>query len=158
MGISNGFTNTEARRGAVTHTARRVVLAIGGMSDVSVGVRAACAAAAATGSRVMVVDLAQALFGAPGFTSIESDSEIKRTMVKAIRLLDAAGIEAFGTVARTGPDAQTLVEIATSWNADVIVTGSGRMREVRSILLGSVTPDLFRVPSRSTRLPELVPA
>ena len=106
----------------------------------------------------MVVHLAQALVGAPGFRSIESDSEIKRTMVKAIRLLDAAGIEAFGIVARTGPDAQTLVEIATSWNADVIVTGSGRMREVRSILLGSVTPDLFRVPSRSIRVPELVPA
>jgi nucleotide-binding universal stress UspA family protein len=140
----------------MTLAARRVVLAIGGLTDVAAGVRAVAAAAAAPGSRVMVVHLAQALVGAPGFTSLESAAEIKKTMVKAISFLDAAGIEALGTVVRTGPGAQTLDQIATSWNADVIVTGFGRMRDARSILLGSVTPDLFRVPSRSAPVAKVV--
>jgi nucleotide-binding universal stress UspA family protein len=109
------------------------VLAIAGGSDVQAGVRAAVAAAAAPGSVVMVVQMAHALFGAPGFTSVESDIAIKETMVDAIRLLDDAGIEALGTVARKGPAAGALAEIATNCNADLIVTGSPSNDLLRAI-------------------------
>ena len=115
---------TDRHHGVETAKPRRVVLAIGGGGDLGPGVRLAVAAAAVPGSVVMVVHMAQALVGAPGFASIESDRAIKETMVEAIRLLDEAGIEALGTVARKGPAAGALAEIATSCNADLIVTGS----------------------------------
>jgi nucleotide-binding universal stress UspA family protein len=112
---------------------RRIVLAIAGGSDVIPGVRAALAAAASPGSVVMVVHMAQALIGAPGFTSVESDGAIKDAMVEAIRLLDDAGIEALGTVARKGPAARALSEIATNCDADLIVTGSTSHELLRAI-------------------------
>jgi len=126
-----GFTN--AHDGLAAAGPRRVVLAIAGKSDVSSGIRAALAAAASPGSVVMVVHMAHALFGAPGFTSVESDRAIKDAMSEAIRLLDRAGVEALGTVARQGPAAGALSEIATSCNADLIVTGSTSPDLLRAI-------------------------
>jgi nucleotide-binding universal stress UspA family protein len=127
QGFTDGYHGVEAAR------PRRLVLAIGDGSDVVPGVRAAVAAAAVPGSVVMVVHMAHALVGAPGFTSVESGRAIKETMVEAIRLLDEAGIEALGTVARKGPAAGALAEIATSCNADLIVTGSTSHDLLRAI-------------------------
>jgi hypothetical protein len=126
-----GFTT--AHDGVAAEGPRRVVLAIAGESDVLPGVRAALAAAASPGSVVMVVHMAPALFAAPGFRTGESDKAIKDAMREAIRLLDTAGIEALGTVARHGPAAGALSEIATSCNADLIVTGSSSPDLLRAI-------------------------
>ena len=131
MGDLTGFTN--AHDGLASAGPRSVVLAIAGESDVLPGVRAALAAAASPGSVVMVVHMAQALFGAPGFTTGEPEKAIKDAMREAIRLLDTAGIEALGTVARQGPAAGALSEIVTSCDADLVVTGSTSPDLLRAI-------------------------
>jgi nucleotide-binding universal stress UspA family protein len=137
-----------AHPGVATAKARRVVLAIAAGNDLAPGVRAAGAAAAAPGSVVMVVHMAQALLGAQGFACVESDDEVRATMAEAISLLDEAGVDAQGMAARMGPAARVVAEIAASWSADLIVTGSSRMRDFGGILLGSVSDDLLRATDR----------
>jgi nucleotide-binding universal stress UspA family protein len=135
---------------------RRVLLALAGGDDVAPGVRGAVAAATAPHSKVMVVHVAQAIFGAQGLAYVESDDEIKATMASAVALLKNAGVEAEGVVAHTGPVAQAIAEIAASWNADLIVVGSSRMGDLGSLLLGSVSHDLLHGTERPILVAERV--
>jgi nucleotide-binding universal stress UspA family protein len=127
---------------------RRILLAVAGGEDVAPAVEAAVAAASATGSTVMVVHVAQAVFGVQGFAYVETEEEIQATMAAAIKLLRESGIEAEGLVARSGPVAKTIADIATDWNADLIVVSSSRMGDLAGLLLGSVSHDLLRVSDR----------
>ena len=136
--------------------ARRVLLAIAGGDDLAPGVRASVAAAAAPESRVMVVHVTQAIFGAPGLAYVEPDYEIRTTMAAAARLLGQAGVPSEGMVAHAGPVAKTLGEIAEAWKADVIVIGSSRMGDLGSLVLGSVSHHLLRSTGRPVLIAERV--
>jgi nucleotide-binding universal stress UspA family protein len=125
-------------------------------NDLVPGVRAAVAVTSEPGSVVMVVHVAQAIFAGQGSAFVESDEEINATIGEAIRLLDDAGVEAQGMVALAGPVA--VAEVAQSWSADLIVTGSSRMRDLGSILLGSVSHDLLRATDRPVLIAERVGA
>jgi nucleotide-binding universal stress UspA family protein len=131
---------------------RKVLLAIAGGDDVGPCVRAAIAAAQAPQSEVMVVHVAQAIFGAQGFAYVESSEEIQATMASAIGILNDSGIKAQGVVAHSGPVADSVAEIARSWKADIIVVGSSRMGDLGSLLLGSVSHRLLH----GTQRPVLV--
>ena len=136
---------------------RRVLLAIAGGDDVAPGVRAAVAAAKAPHSKVMVVHVAQAIFGAQGFAYVESDDEIQATMASAIRILrKIPGVQAEGVVAHAGPVAKAVAEIAVSWNADLIVVGSSRMGDLGSLLVGSVSHGLLHATERPVLVAERV--
>ena len=87
--------------------------------------------------------MAPALVGVPGFNSVESDEEVTSTLAEAVRLLDDAGVQAQGMVARAGPVARVMGEIAAEWSADLIISGSSRQRDLASILLGAVSYDLL---------------
>ena len=131
---------------------RKVLLAIAGGHDVGPCVRAAIAAAQAPHSQVMVVHVAQALFGEQGLAYVESSEEIQATMASAIGILNDSGIKAQGMVAHSGPVAESVAEMAMSWKADIIVVGSSRMGDFGSMLLGSVSHRLLH----DTRRPVLV--
>lgn len=135
---------------------RRILLAVAGGKDVAPGVRAAVAAAAATASTVMVVHVVQAIFAAQGFAYVESEEEIQATMATAIKLLRESGIKAEGMVARSAPVAKAIADIATNWNADLIVVSSSRMGDLASMLLGSVSHDLLHVSDRPVLIAERV--
>lgn len=130
----------------------RVLLAVAGRDHIIPGVRAAAAAAFAPGSEVLVVHVAQVLYGAQGFAYVETPEEIGATMTEATAQLKDAGVESQAVVAHSGPVAEVIAEIAARWQADVIVTASSRMGDVGSILLGSVTHKLLR----ATETPVLV--
>jgi nucleotide-binding universal stress UspA family protein len=132
----------------------RILLAVAGGEDVAAAVKAAVGAASARVSTVMVVHVDQAIFGAQGFAYVESDEEIRDTMAAAIGLLRASGIEAEGLVARSGPVAKAIAEIATNWNADVIVVNSSRMGDLASMLVGSVSHDLLHISDRPVLIAE----
>jgi nucleotide-binding universal stress UspA family protein len=132
----------------------RVVLALAGGSDIEPGVHAAIAAASTPGSTVLVLHVAQAVFGPYGFSYLEGDNEIHDTVTTAASMLKEAGIPVETMVAEPGPVARTIADAAVSWNADIIVTGSSRMGDLASIMLGSVTYDLMR----ATKRPVLVAA
>lgn len=136
--------------------ARRVLLAIAGGHDLAPGVRAAVAAAKAEGSRVMVVHVAQAIFGVHGEVYIESEEEIQATMAGAIALVEQAGVTAEGMVAHSGPVAKAVAEIAAGWNADLIVVGSSRMGDLGSLVLGSVSHALLHETDRPVLIAERV--
>jgi nucleotide-binding universal stress UspA family protein len=133
---------------------RRVLLAVAGGDDVACGVRAAAAAASSPESRVLVVHVAQAIFGAQGFAYVESDDEIQATMAKTIALLKDAGVHAEGVVAHSGPVAKSIAETAAGWNADLIVVGSSRMGDVGSLILGSVSHHLLHGTERPVLVAE----
>lgn len=133
---------------------RRILLAIAGGSDLAPGVKAAVAAATMPGSIVMVVHVPQALFGAQGFAFVESEEEIEATMAQALQLLEDAGVEAQGMVAHAGPVARAVADIAESWKADLIVSGSSRMGDLGSMFLGSVSHDLLRATDRPVLIAE----
>jgi nucleotide-binding universal stress UspA family protein len=144
--------HTDAPTGGV----RRVLLAIAGGDDLGPGVRASVAAAAAPGSKVMVVHVAQAIFGPEGLAYIESDAEIGTTMVAAFKQLGEAGVPSEGTVVHAGPVGKSVAEIAEDWKADVIVIGSSRMGDLGSLVLGSVSHHLLRTTGRPVLIAERV--
>ena len=135
----------------------RVLLAIAGGDDLTPGVRAALAVANHDAT-VMVIHVAQALFGLHGFAYVESGDEIRETMTQACRLLGDAGVEVQGVVAHEGPVAKAVAAIAIEWNADMIVIGSSRMGDIGSLFLGSVSHDLLHVVDRPVLIAERVPA
>ncbi|HET7465348.1 MAG TPA: universal stress protein [Candidatus Dormibacteraeota bacterium] len=122
---------------------RRVLVAVAGGDDVKVAVKAAAAVMQPVESVAMVVHVAQAMVGAQGFAYVESDEEINATMDRACAALRDAGITTESRVLRSGPVARGIAEIAAEWDADLIVTGSSRMGDVASSLLGSVSYDLL---------------
>jgi len=141
---------------SVLHEPSRIVLAIAGGDDLAPAVRAAIAAASRPGSRVLVTHVVQAMFAAQGFAYIETGDEIQETVAKAATMLKEAGIAAEIKVARPGPVAHTLAEIAWQWHADIIVIGSSRMGDPASIVFGSVTHDLLRATARPVLVAERI--
>jgi nucleotide-binding universal stress UspA family protein len=133
----------------------KVVLAIAGGDDLAPAARAAVAVAEPDAS-VMVVHVAEAIVGALGFAYVESEDEIRETMSHASDLLLAANVNVQGTVARQGPVAKAVAEIATDWDADLIVVGSSRMSDIGSLFLGSVSHDLLHMTDRPVLIAERV--
>ena len=127
--------------------ARRILLAIAGGDDIAPGVRAASAAAAAPGSKVLVVHVTQALT-AEAVAYVEPDDEVAATMASTIKLLSDAEVTAEGVVTHSGPVALVIADIASRWQADLIVAGSSRMGNLAGLLLGSVSHDLLHVADR----------
>jgi nucleotide-binding universal stress UspA family protein len=137
--------------------ASKILLAIAGGDDLAPCVRATVAVAQPNAT-VMVVHVAQAIGGVHGFAYVESDEEIRQTMAQACKLLSDARVHVQGLVAHQGPVAKAVAEIATDWNADLIVIGSSRMGDVGSLFLGSVSHDLLHVTDRPVLVAERVRA
>jgi nucleotide-binding universal stress UspA family protein len=131
-------------RGAgVSRNEKRVLLAVAGGDDIATGVHAAIAAAASAGSRVLVVHVAQLLFGPQGFAYVESEEDAEATLAQAITLIRDAGVAAEGMVAHGAPVGEAVSTIARAWSADLIVVGSRRMGDFASLVLGSVSHSLL---------------
>jgi nucleotide-binding universal stress UspA family protein len=134
---------------AVTdHESQRVVLAIAGGDDVAPAARAAIAAAAAPGSLVLVVHVAQTIVEPQGFVFVETEEETEATMSTAIRMVTEAGVAVESVVAHGRPVAQTVAETAETWNADMIVIGSSRMSDIGSLVFDSVSHHVLRTAGR----------
>jgi nucleotide-binding universal stress UspA family protein len=133
----------------------RIVLAIAGGDDLAPAARAAEAVAGPDAS-VMVVHVAQAIFGVQGFAYVEADDEIHETMARASELLMDAHLNVQGMVAHPGPVAKAVAEIAADWKADLIVVGSSRMGDIGSLVLGSVSHDLLHMTDRPVLIAERV--
>ena len=122
---------------------QKILLAVAGGNDVAPAVRAAISVSKSDQPVVLVVHVAQTMVGAQGFAYVESEDEIQATLATAMTQLRDARIPVESMVLRSGPVASRLVEVATSWNADLIVVGSSRMGDVTSLLLGSVSHRLM---------------
>jgi nucleotide-binding universal stress UspA family protein len=141
---------------AAAKSSRQVLLAIAGGDDIVPATNAAIAAAGALGSRVLVVHVAQMITAGQSLVYAETEEEIRATMSKTIELVEKAGIAANGQVARPGPVATVIADVAEEWQADLIVMGSGRTGDLASIVLGSVSHDLLHVSSRPVLIAERV--
>jgi nucleotide-binding universal stress UspA family protein len=125
-------------------TRSRVLLAITTGDDLGPGVRAAVAVGSPDAS-VMVAHVAQSIFALHGFAYLESGDEIRETMAQTCKLLSDAGVKVHGVIAHQGSVTKAVAEIALDWNADVIVIGSGRMGDIGSLFLGSVSQGLLHL-------------
>lgn len=143
-----------AREDERVHQARNVLLAIAGGEDVEAGTHAAAAAAAAPGSKVIVLHVAQAIVSVQGFSFVETDEEIEETVGRTMSLLAEAGVEAESMVAEPGAVASVVATMADQKRADIIVIGSSRMGDIASLLLGSVTHELLRATDRPVLVAE----
>ena len=135
----------------------KVLLALAGGDDLAPGVRAAVAVARPDAT-VMVLRVAQAMFGLHGFAYEESGEEIHETMTQACRLLGDDGVVVQGLVAHEGPVAKAVAKVATDWDADIIVIGSSRMGDIGSLFLGSVSHELLHITDRPALIAERVTA
>jgi nucleotide-binding universal stress UspA family protein len=133
---------------------RRIMVAIAGGDDVEPAARAAAAVAGMHPCRVSVVHVMQSMVGIEGFAYFETEDEAEAAVDRAHRVLDERGIYADRVIIRTGPVARAIAEAAAEWNADLIVTGSSRMGDAGSVLLGSVSHDLLH----RTDIPVLIAA
>src|SRR5579859_938993 len=131
------------RPGGDIASTRRIMVAVAGGDDIAPAVRAASAVARARRCSVLAVHVAQAIVSPPGLAYFESDEETQRTIERTVQELRAAGLDAHGVVAPSGPVAATLTRVAEEWNADLIVTGSSRMGDAASLVLGSVSHELL---------------
>lgn len=138
------------------HVRQRVLLAVAGKDDLEVAARAAAEAAAAPGSEVKVVHVAQSFVGSQGFAYVEPTEEIEATVKQAEAWLRDAGVKHSSLVAEPGRVAETLARIAAGWDADVIVIASSRMGDLASLLFGSVTHDLIRATDRPVLVAERI--
>lgn len=141
---------------AAGHLPQRVLVAVAGGDDVEPAARAAIAAASAPRSAVLVLHVAQAIIGAMGYSYVELEDETRSTVARTKAILDAAGIVNQTLVADPGPVAQTVVETANRWRADVIVIGSSRLSDVGSLLFGSVTHGLLKASDRPVLVAERI--
>jgi nucleotide-binding universal stress UspA family protein len=139
-------------KSAAVRRPQRVLLAVAGGDDIDRGVRAAIAAASAPGSRVLVLHVPQAIFGAQGFAYVERDEDVTYTIETAMAMLRAAGVPAESRVAESAQVARLVADSAAEWDANVIVVGSSRVGDLTSLLFGSVTHELLR----GTDIPVLV--
>ena len=130
------------------HRAWNVLLAIAGGDDLEPGVRAAEALAAAPGSKVVVLHVAQAIVGVQGFSYVETDEEIEATVARACAMLRDGGLSPESIIAEPGAVANVVAETAAQTGADIIVIGSSRMGDLASMLFGSVTHELLRATDR----------
>lgn len=144
------------RLASTEHESQRVVLAIAGGDDIAPATRAAIAAAAAPGSVVLVVHVAQTIVAPQGFVFVETDEETEATISTAIRMVTEAGVAVERAVAHGRPVAATVAEIAETWSADVIVIGSSRMSDIVSLVFGSVSHDLLRATGRPVLIAERI--
>ena len=131
---------------------RRILVAVAGGDDVKPATDAAIAVAATVPAQALVLHVAQAFFGPEGFAYIESPEAIDECVGDAVRRLAEARIPAEWRVLKAGPVATSIIETATQWNADLIVVGSSRMRDLASLVLGSVSHELLH----SAEMPVLV--
>ena len=110
--------------------------------------RAAEALAAAPGSKVVVLHVAQAIVGVQGFSYVETDEEIEATVARACAMLRDGGLSPESIIAEPGAVANVVAETAAQTGADIIVIGSSRMGDLASMLFGSVTHELLRATDR----------
>jgi nucleotide-binding universal stress UspA family protein len=143
---------------ATDHQSQRVILAIAGGDDIAPAARAAIAAAAAPGSAVLIVHVAQTIVEPQGFVFVETDEETGATMSAAIQMFTDAGVAVEGVVAHGRPVAETVAETAETWNADIIVIGSSRMSEIGSLVFGSVSHRLLSTTGRPVLIAERIRA
>jgi nucleotide-binding universal stress UspA family protein len=118
--------------GTIVGSGRQVLLAISAGDDIILSSKAAIAAAAAPGSRVLVVHLAQLR---PSLLDAELGEQMKATLAQAIKLIEAAGIPASGVVTRPGQGLNVIAGIAEEWHADVTVMGSKHRRDLATMFL-----------------------
>ena len=111
--------------------ARQFLLAISRGDDIVLSAKAAIAAAAAPGSRV--VHLAEAR---PSLLDAELGEQMRASLAQAIKLIEAAGISASGVAARPGQGGNVIASIAEEWHADVTVMGSSQRRDLATMFLG----------------------
>jgi nucleotide-binding universal stress UspA family protein len=137
---------------------QRIVLAIAGGDDIAPAAHAAIAAAATPGSVVLIVHVAQTIVEPQGFVFVETDEETEATMSTAIRLVAEAGVAVESVVAHGRPVAETVTETAETWNADVIVIGSRRMSDIRSMVFDSVSHHVLRATGRPVLIAERIRA
>jgi nucleotide-binding universal stress UspA family protein len=147
-----------SRNAAMHHEPQRIVLAIAGGGDIAPAAHAAIAAAAAPGSVVLVVHVAQTIVDAQGFVFVETDEETATTMSTAIRLVAEAGLAVESVVARGGPVAEAVADTAAAWNADMIVIGSRRMGDIGSMVFDSVSHHVLRATGRPVLIAERIRA
>ena len=137
---------------------QRVVLAIAGGDDIAPAARAAIAAAAAPGSLVLVVHVAETIVEPQGYAFVETEEETEATMSTAIRMVRDAGVAVEGVVAHGRPVAAIVAETAESWNADMIVICSSRMSDIGSLVFGSVSHHVLRTTGRPVLVAERIRA
>lgn len=119
--------------GTIVGSARHVLLAISSGDDIALATKAAIAAAAAPGSRVLVVHLARL-----GQSLLDADlgESMRASLAQAIKLIETAGIPASGVVARPGQATNVIASIAEGWRADTTVMGSNQRRDLGAMILG----------------------
>lgn len=133
----------------------RILVAIAGGADVAPAVRAAAAVAEMhEGCTVRVVHVMQSIIAVQGYAYIETEAEAQAALDEAVALFKVRGIHAESEALRPQPVASALVDAAAAFNADLIVTGSSRMGDASSLLLGSVSHDLLH----RTDIPVLIAA
>jgi nucleotide-binding universal stress UspA family protein len=133
----------------------RILVAVAGGADVAPAVKAASAVAAThPACAVKVVHVLQSIVGSQGYAFIETDQEADAALDEAVALFKMNGIQAQREAIRPAPVAGALVDAAAAFNADLIVTGSSRMGDASSLLLGSVSHDLLH----RTDIPVLIAA
>lgn len=130
----------------------RVLVAIGAADDVDRACKAASAAAAVAGSKVLVVHVTWSVTTEHGVSYAEPREVMQRSVDRAVEALEDEGIAADSWLLREGPVAEVVADAASRWQADLIVLGSSRLGDVGSMLFGSVTHDLLR----ESELPVLV--
>jgi len=124
---------------------RRLLLAISCEAESGPLGDLAAAIAKPVAASVLVFHVAFRATGAEGYVYVEPSSEAQAVVDLAVARIRAQGVEAEGRVgAAVHPIAEEIATVAQKWDADLIISGSRRHRDLAALVVGSTEHELIR--------------
>jgi nucleotide-binding universal stress UspA family protein len=134
---------------------RRILLAIAGGEDVPHALEAAMTIACATDAEVLVLHARYLVTGLDSWPYVEPDEFAKQAVVKVVRKLEKAGVRVVVHSPLAGSGiARAIAHEAHDWDADLVVVGSRRLSDLRSLLLGGIDHDVIHLTDRPVLVAE----
>jgi nucleotide-binding universal stress UspA family protein len=124
---------------------RRILVAISYAAEAEALAALAASIAKPVDAAVLVLHVQVRAAAAEGYVYVEPLAEAQTLVDHAVRRLLAAGVKAEGRVGSAVlPVADAIAAVARTWDADLVISGSRRHRDLAALVVGSTDHELIR--------------
>jgi nucleotide-binding universal stress UspA family protein len=124
---------------------RRILLAVSYTAQVEALADLAALIAKPVDASVLVFHVEVRAAAAEGYVYVEPMAEAQAVVDQAVKRLQAAGVKAEGRVGSgVLPVADEIAAAARTWDADLVISGSRRHRDLAALVVGSTDHELIR--------------
>ncbi len=128
-----------------TQPLRRILLAVSHQGESGRLGDLAASIAKPVGASVLVFHVQVRSAAAEGYLYMESPADAQAVVDSAVDRIRATGVEAEGRIGSLAlPVADAIAGLAKKWDADLVISGSRRHRDLAALMLGSTEHELIR--------------